>query len=80
MKCPTCSVENREGATYCKKCGANLNLPAPWTPTWRWHLKTLLTIYAVLILFYLTVNAVLARLPEPYRPRQIPQELTPWLK
>jgi hypothetical protein len=53
--------------------------PPPWRPSWRWHAKTLLIIYAVLIALYFVINAVLARLPVPYRPRQIPKELTPWL-
>jgi hypothetical protein len=26
MKCPKCQFENREGARFCKECGANLEL------------------------------------------------------
>ena len=26
MKCPDCQFENREGAKFCKKCGAELEL------------------------------------------------------
>ncbi|MGD9056132.1 MAG: adenylate/guanylate cyclase domain-containing protein, partial [Desulfobacterales bacterium] len=29
MKCPECRFDNREGARFCKKCGAKLNLICP---------------------------------------------------
>ena len=29
MKCPQCRLENREGAKFCKKCGAKLELVCP---------------------------------------------------
>jgi len=29
MKCPQCQLENREGAKFCKKCGAKLELICP---------------------------------------------------
>jgi len=29
MKCPKCQFENREGAKFCKKCGAKLELGCP---------------------------------------------------
>jgi len=29
MKCPECQFDNREGAKFCKKCGAKLNLACP---------------------------------------------------
>jgi class 3 adenylate cyclase len=29
MKCPKCQFENREGAKFCKKCGAELELKCP---------------------------------------------------
>jgi len=29
MRCPECRFENREGAKFCKKCGANLELACP---------------------------------------------------
>ena len=57
--------------------------PAPnplWQPTWRWHIRTLLIIYAVLAAVYLVVNRILSIVPEPYRMRDIPKEMTPWLK
>jgi hypothetical protein len=79
MKCPSCETDNKDGARSCKKCRVDLSAPAVWKPTWRWHAKTLLTIYAILIVSYFVVSAVLARLPAPYRPGQIPKELTPWL-
>ena len=79
MKCPSCETDNRDGVNYCKKCGVDLTLSPPWKPTWRWHLKTLAVIYGILIVLYFSINRVLNRLPEPYHPRQIPKELTPWL-
>jgi hypothetical protein len=30
MKCPKCHFENREGAKFCKKCGAKLELTCPF--------------------------------------------------
>ena len=29
MKCPQCRLENREGAKFCRKCGAKLELICP---------------------------------------------------
>ena len=29
MQCPECQFENREGATFCGKCGAGLSLVCP---------------------------------------------------
>jgi predicted amidophosphoribosyltransferase len=29
MKCPECQFDNREGAKFCKKCGAKLELACP---------------------------------------------------
>ncbi|MBL0059540.1 MAG: hypothetical protein IPP35_10635 [Elusimicrobia bacterium] len=52
----------------------------PWRPTWRWHLKALGGIYLFLVLFYFAVDRWLSRLPEPYRLRDVPVEMTPWLK
>jgi len=75
MKCPSCSTENKDHFTHCKKCGANLHVQAMWTPTWQWHLKTLGMIYVGLIVLYFVLNALL----KPYL-REIPPEVTPWLK
>ncbi|MBL8023759.1 MAG: hypothetical protein JNK54_05690 [Elusimicrobia bacterium] len=55
-------------------------LTAPWRPTWRWHLKALVGIYVFCAIFYLAVDRWLSSLPEPYALRDIPVELTPWLK
>jgi len=74
MKCPQCQVENKDQAKSCRKCGANLQLPPLWQPTWRWHAKTLGIIYAVLIVLFLVMKSVL----KPYI-RHLPPEVTPWL-
>jgi hypothetical protein len=79
MKCHSCETDNKDNARYCKKCGMDLTAPANWKPTWRWHARALLTIYAVLAVLYFAISAGLSRMPAPYRPRQIPKELTPWL-
>ena len=54
--------------------------PPLWRPTWRWHLVVLGSIYLFLTLAFFSIDHVLSRLPEPYRLRQIPPEMTPWLK
>ncbi len=75
MKCPACSVENKDNAKNCKKCGSALNVTPLWAPTWEWHGKTLGVIYASLIVVYFLLNWML----RPYL-RDIPPEVTPWLK
>ncbi|MBK8575851.1 MAG: hypothetical protein IPN90_09295 [Elusimicrobia bacterium] len=55
-------------------------LADPWRPSWMWHLKVLAGIYIFLVVFYFVVDHVLARLPQPYRLRDVPMEMTPWLK
>ena len=52
----------------------NLQLPPLWQPTWQWHRKTLLIVYAVLIVVFFIVKALL----KPYV-RQLPADITPWL-
>jgi hypothetical protein len=52
----------------------------PWGPTWRWHLKALAGIYLFLTVFYFAMDHWLSRLSEPYRLRDVPMEMTPWLK
>jgi hypothetical protein len=74
MKCPSCQAENKDGAKSCRKCGANLQLPPLWRPDWAWHKKTLLTIYAILIVAFFVVRAAL----KPYV-RKLPDDITPWL-
>lgn len=58
--------------------------PAPtaplWRPTWAWHAKTLAVIYLVLTIAYFAIDRFLSHLPEPYRLRDVPPEMTPWLK
>jgi hypothetical protein len=43
-------------------------------------LKTLGVVYLVLVAFYFAVDRWLSRLPPPYRLREAPPEMTPWLK
>lgn len=75
MKCPSCNFDNKETAKNCKKCGTVLNVVPMWSPTWQWHAKTLGIIYAALIVVYFLLNWFL----RPYL-RDIPPEVTPWLK
>lgn len=52
----------------------------PWRPSWMWHLKALAGIYLFLTIFYFAVDHWLSHLPQPYRLRDVPMEMTPWLK
>ena len=74
MKCPQCQVDNKDQAKSCRKCGANLQLPTLWQPTWRWHAKTLGIIYVILIVLFFVMKSIL----KPYI-RHLPPEVTPWL-
>jgi hypothetical protein len=74
MKCPSCQVDNKDGAKSCRKCGMNLQLPPLWQPTWAWHRKTLGIIYVVLIVVFFVARGWL----KPYV-RKLPPEITPWL-
>jgi len=80
MKCMTCAQENKDTAKTCKKCGRDLTVPPAWFPDARWHLKTLGIIYLSLIALYFGASFLLRRLPKPYHIRQIPPEMTPWLR
>ncbi|OGS04590.1 MAG: hypothetical protein A3G41_03455 [Elusimicrobia bacterium RIFCSPLOWO2_12_FULL_59_9] len=80
MKCPNCSAENKDAAKICKKCGRDFRLPPAWFPNWRWHVRTLASIYVCLILVFFVVKYALRQLPPPYHIRDIPPETTPWLK
>ncbi len=80
MKCTNCGQDNKDTAKVCRKCGRDLAVPPAWFPDAKWHLKTLGTIYAALICFYIVVSAALKTLPKPYHIRQIPIEMTPWLR
>ncbi|MBI2118061.1 MAG: zinc ribbon domain-containing protein [Elusimicrobia bacterium] len=75
MKCSNCKTENKETARNCKKCGTILNVDPIWSPTWKWHAKTLGIIYTVLIFLFFLINWFL----KPYL-REIPKEVTPWLQ
>ena len=44
------------------------------------HLKTLLIIYAILGVMFVSFCYISDRLPNPYHKRNISLEVTPWLK
>lgn len=88
IKCPKCGTENKDKAKFCRRCKTRFDTiytdgkqetsqPSTmvWRPDWKWHIKTLLIIYAVIIALYFATNAVL----KPYI-RHIPEDVTPWLK
>ena len=75
MKCPKCNTENREGVEFCRKCGERLKIAPIWEPSWRWHIKTLVIIYSVLIVLFFLLNLLL----KPYM-RKLPKDITPWLE
>ena len=74
MKCAKCQAENKDSAKSCRKCGTELNSIVLWRPTWRWHLRTLLIIYGLLLVTFFAANYFL----RPYM-RGIPANVTPWL-
>ena len=74
VKCPQCSAENKDQAKLCRKCGLNMQLPPLWRPTWAWHGRTLMVIYAVVIVLFLLAHHGL----KPYV-RQLPADITPWM-
>ena len=81
MKCVACQTENKDGSKVCRKCGLDLNQPPFWNPTWSWHLKVLGVIYGILIVAYFGISYFLGRVvPEPYKMRIIPKDVTPWLQ
>lgn len=75
MICPSCQTENNSTSQNCKKCAASLLPAQAWLPNWQWHGRALLIILVFLILAYLGLNSFL----KPYV-RDIPKEVTPWLK
>ena len=76
MKCPKCQNENKDTAKACRKCGNNFIVEPPlWRPSWKWHARTLLVIYVLLLIMFFLVNHIM----KPYM-RQIPKDITPWLK
>lgn len=80
MKCQSCGQDNKDSAKNCKKCGREVGVQPAWFPDGAWHLKTLGAIYAALVLVYFGVNFLLGHLPRPYHLRDIPAEMTPWLR
>jgi hypothetical protein len=50
-----------------------------WVPTWKWHVRTLGIIYVCLTVAYFLISMFLSRVPPPYKLREIPKDLTPWL-
>ena len=79
MKCPACQTDNKDNVRACRKCGADLQTEPLWRPSWKWHGTVLGVIYVFLIGAYFGISALLDRIPEPYRVREVPPELTPWL-
>ena len=79
MKCLVCQTDNKDNIKNCRKCGADLAIEPLWRPTWSWHLRVLGVIYVCLIGVYFAISAFLSRIPAPYRLREIPKEITPWL-
>jgi len=76
MKCQQCNAENKDTAKVCKKCGTAFAKPVVlWRPDWKWHAKVLGVVYVVLLISFFVLNHAL----RPYM-RQIPQDITPWLK
>lgn len=59
IKCPKCNQDNKDTAKLCNKCGHNFSAPQVWTPSWKWHLKTLGIIYSVLIIIYFVLLVLL---------------------
>ena len=81
IKCPSCGKENKDTAKTCKKCGVELTVPSGfWMTDWKWHFKVLSIIYVSLIILYFAISTLLSRVSPPYRVREIPKEMTPWLR
>lgn len=56
-----------------------VSMEPAWVPTWKWHLTTLGIIYVCLTITYFAVSYFLSRVPPPYKLREVPPQLTPWL-
>jgi len=80
MKCPSCQIDLRDDAKNCKKCGLDLQAAPMWKPSWKWHVRVLGIIYVVLVLAYFVISHFLKKLPPPYRLRDVPKDVTPWIK
>jgi len=59
MRCPKCGYNNRDDAKSCVKCKADLRPVLIEEPTWKWHLKVLAIIYAILGLAYVLLRIFL---------------------
>lgn len=80
MKCIVCQTDNKDGAKNCRKCGVDLLIEPLWQPSWKWHARVLGVTYVVLTGAYFAISYFLSRLPAPYALRDVPAEITPWLK
>lgn len=74
---PQATKDNRKPAP---PPAAAVAMEPSWKPTFQWHGKVLIGIYMVLIVAYFAVSAFLKKVPPPYRLREIPKEITPWMK
>lgn len=59
VKCVKCGVELKETAKACHKCGTPVSSGVTWQPGWRWHVKTLGIIYALLAVAYVVIRVAL---------------------
>ena len=59
MRCPKCGHDNKENAKFCVKCKADLRPVLIEEPTWKWHLKVLAIIYAILGIAYILLRIFL---------------------
>ncbi len=59
MRCPKCGYDNKEDAKVCVKCKADLKSNLIEEPTWKWHLKVLAIIYAILGIAYILLRIFL---------------------
>lgn len=59
MRCPKCGHDNKENAKFCVKCKADLRSILIEEPTWKWHLKVLAIIYAILGIAYILLRIFL---------------------
>jgi len=59
MRCPKCGYENKEDARFCAKCRTDLRSILIEGPTWKWHLKVLAIIYAILGIAYILLRVFL---------------------
>ncbi|MDH5173971.1 MAG: hypothetical protein OEW43_01790 [Elusimicrobiota bacterium] len=59
MRCSKCGHDNKEDAKVCVKCKADLKSILIEEPTWKWHLKVLAIIYAILGIAYILLRIFL---------------------